>query len=43
MKLLTVKEYAQKEGICLAAAYKRIAKGNVKSQNKFGKVLIQVK
>lgn len=42
MKWITVKEYAEKEGICLAAAYKRVKNKNVVSETKFGKVVIKV-
>jgi len=40
-KWLTVQEYAQKQGICLAAAYKRIKKEQVRSEKKFGRVLVK--
>jgi len=43
MKLLTVKEYADKEGIKIAAAYKRIKVGTAPTEKKFGRILIKVK
>lgn len=43
MKWLTVQEYAHQEGICLAAAYKRVHSNNVESEKKFGRLLVKVK
>lgn len=43
MKLITVKEYAEKEGICLAAAYKRVKLGQVAHEIKYNKTLVKVK
>lgn len=43
MKLITVQEYAKKEGICLAAAYKRVKLGSVDSERKYGKLLVKLK
>lgn len=41
MKWITVKEYAKKRKISLAGAYKRVAEKRVKSENKFGKLVIR--
>jgi len=41
MKWITVKEFAEKEGICLAAAYKRIKSGKLKSQKIYGKTVVK--
>ena len=41
-KWITVKEYAKKEGIKLAGAYKRIAENRVTSERKFGKLVVKV-
>jgi len=43
MKWITVQEFAENEGICLAAAYKRVKKNQVNWQRKFGKIVIKVK
>lgn len=40
---MTVQEYALLEGIALSAAYKRVKQGRVKSQRKFGKLVVGVK
>lgn len=40
---MTVQEYASYKGICLAAAYKQVKEGRVKSERKFGKIVIRVK
>jgi len=41
MKWITVQEYAEKEGICLAAAYKRVKEKRVSSERKFGKIVVR--
>jgi hypothetical protein len=41
--LLTIKEYAEKEGISLPGAYKRVKSGNVSCIKKYGKKLIDYK
>jgi len=41
MKWITVKEFAKNEGICLAAAYKRIKLGQIKSQKIYGKTVVK--
>ena len=43
MKWMTVQEYAQLEGIALSAAYKRVKQGRVKSERKFGKLVVGLK
>ena len=43
MKWITVQEYAKKQGICLAAAYKRVKLNQVDHERKFGKVVIKDK
>ncbi len=43
MEWITVQEYATNEGICLAAAYKRVKEDRVKWQKKFGKIVIKDK
>jgi hypothetical protein len=40
MKWMTVQEYADYEGISLAAAYKRIKEERAKSEKKFGKLVV---
>lgn len=40
MKWVTVKEYAEKKGITLAAAYKQIAENRVKFERKYGKLVV---
>jgi len=44
MKYMTVKEYAKSEGICLAAAYKRVDNNDprIRVNRKFGRILIKV-
>lgn len=37
---MTVQEYANLEGIALSAAYKRVKEGRVKSEKKFGKLVV---
>lgn len=41
MKWITVSEYAKKQGISLAAAYKRVKEGRATSEKKFGKLVIK--
>jgi len=43
MKWITVQEFAAKEGICLAAAYKRVKLNQVSWEKKYGKILIKLK
>jgi len=43
MKWITVDEYAKLEGICLAAAYKRVKNNHVVHTKKFGTIVIKVK
>jgi hypothetical protein len=43
MKYLTVKEYADAEGISLAAAYKRVKENRVRSEKRYGKLVVQLK
>jgi hypothetical protein len=40
MKWVTVQEYAEDEGITLAAAYKRIKENRVRSEKKFGRLVV---
>lgn len=40
---MTVKEYAEFQGISLAAAYKRVNENRVKSEKKFGKLVVAIK
>ncbi len=42
-KYMTVQEYADKEDICLAAAYKRVKQKAVEVERKFGRILIKIK
>lgn len=42
MKWVTVQEYAKIEGLCLAAAYKRVKAESVKSKKVFGKLVIGI-
>jgi hypothetical protein len=43
MNWITVKEYAEKQGIKLAAAYKRIYDNNVESKKIYGKIVVKNK
>lgn len=43
MKLMTVKEYAKHINKSIPLIYKQIRLGQVKTQNKFGRILIKVK
>jgi len=40
MKWVTVQEYAEKEGISLPAAYKRVVQGRAKSERRYGKIVV---
>jgi hypothetical protein len=42
-KYMTVQEYADNQGICLAAAYKRVKQKTVEVERKFGRILIKIK
>jgi hypothetical protein len=42
MKWVTVKEYAEKKGITLAAAYKQISENRVRSGRRYGKLVVAV-
>jgi len=42
MKWVTVQEFAEIEGICLAAAYKRVKNNQVNWQKKFGKIVVKL-
>ena len=41
MKWLTVEEYAKIEGISIPAVYKRVKENRVKSEKKFGRIVIK--
>jgi predicted DNA-binding transcriptional regulator AlpA len=41
MKWLTVEEYAKIEGISIPAVYKRVKENRVKSERKFGRIVIK--
>jgi hypothetical protein len=41
MKWITVSEYAKKQGISLAAAYKRVKEGRATADRKFGKLVVK--
>lgn len=43
MKLMTVKEYAEHVGKSIPLVYKRIRLNKVKTEKKFGRILIKVK
>lgn len=43
MKWVTVQEYAKIEGLCLAAAYKRVKAESVPSKKVFGKLVVGIK
>jgi hypothetical protein len=43
MKWMTVQEYADYEGISLAAAYKRIKEDRANHEKRFGKLVVRPK
>lgn len=43
MKYLTVKEYADHEGIKLAAAYKRVKENRCVFEKRYGRIIVKVK